>query len=153
METLYAYLLLSSAGLLPWSAYAERLHAAFLAQPDNGLLLELEWETADPLRSAALFWGWWSERWGDFDPAAFGKCLSRELGRLCPPELEALRRFGEKTYGLWGLLPGWLAEAEPFCALSYADDPLSWGDEAQARAIYGEFFRFYEDGTAAGEPH
>lgn len=36
-----------------------------------------------------------------------------------------------------------LDEEQPFWTLSYADDPLSWGDEEQSKALYEEAFDFY----------
>lgn len=43
----------------------------------------------------------------------------------------------------WESLPGSIQNIEPFWALSYADDPLSWGDEEQTRKIYEHMLNNY----------
>jgi hypothetical protein len=48
-------------------------------------------------------------------------------------------------YNLWEDLPGQIQNIEPFWALCYADNPLSWGDEEQTRSIYENMMNFYED--------
>ena len=47
-----------------------------------------------------------------------------------------LKWFAGRMYRLWEGLPGSIQSIEPFWMLCYADDPLSWGDEAQSRSIY-----------------
>ncbi|MCI8403228.1 MAG: hypothetical protein HFI38_14250 [Lachnospiraceae bacterium] len=44
----------------------------------------------------------------------------------------------------WESLPGNIQNIEPFWILSYADDPLSWGDEEQTRNIYKQMLHYYE---------
>ena len=48
-------------------------------------------------------------------------------------------------YSLWESLPGNIQNIEPFFTLSYADDPLSWGDEEQTRNIYEYMLNYYKD--------
>ena len=48
-------------------------------------------------------------------------------------------------YGLWESLPGNIQDIEPFWTLSYADEPLSWGDEEQTRDIYEYMLDYYGD--------
>jgi hypothetical protein len=36
-------------------------------------------------------------------------------------------------------------QMEPFWTLSYADDPLSWGEERQTHEIYEKMFGYYEN--------
>ena len=55
-----------------------------------------------------------------------------------------IHSFAKKAYNIWQLLPSDIASVEPFHILSYADDPLSWGDERQCRELYEEAFDFYE---------
>ena len=50
-------------------------------------------------------------------------------------------------FGLWESLPGNMQNMEPFWTLCYADDPLSWGDEAQTRNVYEHMLDYYEDET------
>lgn len=42
-----------------------------------------------------------------------------------------------------GLLPQETGQKEPFKALCYADDCLSWGDEKQTRELYEKAFQYY----------
>lgn len=47
-------------------------------------------------------------------------------------------------YLLWESLPGCVQDEEPFSILTYADEPLSWGDEQQSREIYEKVFGYYD---------
>lgn len=49
------------------------------------------------------------------------------------------KQFAEKMYSLWESLAGNIQEEEPFFMLSYADAPLSWGDEGQTRDVVVPF--------------
>ncbi len=42
-----------------------------------------------------------------------------------------IKQFAEKMYSLWKVLPTAIQHKQPFYMLSYADDPLSWGDIEQ----------------------
>lgn len=55
-----------------------------------------------------------------------------------------IKKFSEAMYSLWENLPPILQDEEPFYTLSYADDPLSWGDEEQTRKIYESIFNYYQ---------
>ncbi len=55
----------------------------------------------------------------------------------------SIEQFSEKMYLLWESLPGRLQNEQPFFTLSYADDPLSWGDEKQTRSIYENMLNYY----------
>lgn len=59
-------------------------------------------------------------------------------------ETMELPEFAERMYGLWGKLPDSIKNMEPFLTLSYADDPLSCGEEAQTRRVYENLFTYYE---------
>ena len=48
-------------------------------------------------------------------------------------------------YSLWESLPGNLQNMEPFWSLCYADEPLTWGDEAQTRSLYETMLSYYEE--------
>lgn len=56
-----------------------------------------------------------------------------------------IKQFANKMYSLWKNLPDKLQDEQPFFQLSYADDPLSWGDEKQTRSIYEKMFHYYEN--------
>ena len=79
----------------------------------------------------------------DIDYDVFGKFLLYELNTIYP-EME-IHNFGAKAYSLWNLLPKNIEQKQPFLTLSYADDPLSWGDEKQSRELYEKMFKYYEN--------
>ena len=56
-----------------------------------------------------------------------------------------IKYFGSRMFSLWKSLPGNIQDIEPFWTLSYADDPLSWGDEEQTRNIYEYMLDYYKD--------
>lgn len=69
-----------------------------------------------------------------------------ESGVFLELEWEAdIKQFANKMYSLWKNLPDKLQDEQPFFQLSYADDPLSWGDEKQTRSIYEKMFHYYEN--------
>ena len=78
----------------------------------------------------------------DFDIALFGKKLMEALKGIYEGASD-IKEFGDRMYKLWGQLPGRLNMEEPFHALSYADDCLSFGDEKQCRELYEKAFGFY----------
>jgi hypothetical protein len=45
------------------------------------------------------------------------------------------------------MLPSVIQSVEPFWSLSYADDPLSWGDVNQTKELYEEMLNFYQKDT------
>ena len=47
-------------------------------------------------------------------------------------------------YSLWEVLPTTIQHKQPFYMLSYADDPLSWGDIEQSRSIYENVLNYYQ---------
>ena len=73
----------------------------------------------------------------------FGKLFLDEL-KVIYIEME-IHSFAGKAYAAWNLIPKNIDQIEPFWTLSYADDPLSWGDEKQTREIYEKMFSYYEN--------
>lgn len=140
MEELTVYALLLRHGMLSEQVYHDRLDALFLKHPDDPLLLELEWEPrikyAIPLIERNV-------DFHSFDVAQFGKTLMFFLERIYST-CEDLRWFGKKAYAVWEDLPYHIQELEPFFTLDYADEPLSWGDEAQTRRLYETAFHYYD---------
>ena len=94
MEELLACALLYQAGLFPAGPYRETLDFLFRDDPEDPLLLELEWTAKDMLQ-----------------------------------------------------------KQQPFWSLSYADDPMSWGDETQSRELYRDMLAFYQRKTALSGDH
>ena len=74
--------------------------------------------------------------------------FSRILMNKCKEAYENesdIKKFANRMLNLWVGLPGTLQNREPFWTLSYANDPLSWGDEEQTRKIYEQMFGYYGD--------
>ena len=145
MEELLAYLFLRLVGIVSAKEYQDRLDEAFLADEENEILLELELND-DIWHSIALI----EERinWDSLDRKIFGINLTALLEHhyhMSPDK----RKFGEKTYSLWGMLPWAVSGEDPFRMLSYAGDPLSYGDEKQSEEIYREIFDFYKEKDGA----
>lgn len=139
MEELLAYALLMTEGLLPWEAYQEMLHALFLQEPGNELLMDLECEKGTLIYIQRYF------NYGCpvFDRTAFGTALMGALGRAYE-DCADLRKFSTKAYALWNILPADLQFEQPFWPLSYGDDCLDGCGEKEARALYEEAFGFYQ---------
>ena len=140
MEELLSYLFLRLVGIIAEEEYQNKLHEAFLADGENEILLELELND-DIWHSIALV----EEQvdWNSLNRETFEKILISLIENHyynCSDK----KKFGEKTYSLWGILPYAVSGEEPLRMLSYADDPLSWGDEEQSRNIYEEIFNYYK---------
>ena len=114
-----------------------------MAHPDDRTLLDLECETN--IQKAVIYirtradYGYLG-----LHPETFGRALMEKL-RDCYARCTDLRQFGHKMYSLWESLPGNLQNMEPFWSLCYADEPLTWGDEAQTRSLYETMLSYYEE--------
>ena len=136
---IYAILLYEE--LATENEYNKRLDELFLSTPENddlfNDLLYLEWET--DIKKAIIY-----VRTHIGQRCLFGKVLMRKLKEIYENHLD-IREFASRMFHLWEGLPGNLQNIEPFWTLSYADDPLSWGDEEQTRNIYERMLSYYRD--------
>lgn len=73
---------------------------------------------------------------------SFGKVLMKGIADYYNKCMD-MQEFGSKMYSLQQNLPEHISYVESFYILSYADDPLSWGDEKQARELYENAIGYY----------
>lgn len=140
MEELYVYALLCSVGFDRYAEFQNALDRLFLADPANEVLLDLEErETKDAILHTL-------HRMAEngVETEKFGKKLMAALKLLY--RSSRISDFAGKMYALWRALPEKLAREEPFATLSYADDCLPYGDEAQCRRLYEAAFDYYARG-------
>ena len=140
MEELLAYAYLLEMDLISEAIYEKKLNELFLENPADEDLLELEFLNRN--RKETVIYIQTHINYNDMDIDKFG----RGLFELLKPIYASvdIHRFGRAMYLLWQKLPGKLPMVKPFLILSYADEPLSWGDEKQCRAIYEEMLGYYE---------
>lgn len=139
MNELLAYAILLCERIVSDGLFNVQLDKIFLESPNDGKLLELECmgnaeKAAASVR--ALF------DYSKLDKVRFGKAIMKELNeysRSCG----ITEQFGKKMYLLWKSLPGCIRDEEPFSVFTYADEPLSWGDEQQSRELYEKAFYYY----------
>ena len=140
MGKLAALCCLWAFGLGGKEEYSAELDRLFLESPEDDFLLELEclgsdraaaWERLSPLLC------------GELNVDEFGRELFARLERLYSQNGD-LAEFGRLCHALWNSLPSSIDTEDPFYALSYADDPLSWGDEKQTRELYQKAFDHYK---------
>lgn len=145
MEELLVYALLLCQKLVTETEYNKRLDEMFLNTPENNDLfndlLNLEYET--DIKKAIVYIRT-HINYNNMDIDLFGKILMSKLKEVYK-NCSDIREFAYRMYSLWESLPGNLQNIEPFCTLSYADDPLSWGDEEQTRNIYERMLCCYGD--------
>lgn len=145
MEELLVYALLLYEKLLTENEYNKRLDELFLSTSENDNLfndlLYLEWETN--IKKAIVYIRIHID-YNHLDIDLFGKILMSKLNKVYKNDLD-IRKFADRMYNLWEDLPGNLQDIEPFRMLSYADDPLSWGDEGETRNIFERILCYYED--------
>ena len=141
MEELLVYVILLCEELVAEDEYNKRLDELFLSTPENDDLLYLEWET--DIKKAVIYVGTHID-YNCLELEQFGRILMGKLKAIyvnCPD----IKHFASRMYSLWEGLPGNIQNIEPFWTLSYADDPLSWGDEEQTRSIYEHMLDYYEN--------
>lgn len=141
MEELLVYALLLYEELVAEDEYYKRLDELFLKTPENDDLLYLESET--DIKKAIIYVRTHID-YRNLDAERFGRILMDELKAVyinCPD----IKYFADRMYGLWADLPGNIQNMEPFQTLCYADDPLSWNDEAQTRNIYERMLNYYQN--------
>ena len=105
------------------------------------ILLYLEWET--DIKKAVIYIRTHID-YNSLDYNRFGKILMGKL-KAVYENCSDIKYFASRMFGLWENLPGNIQDIEPFWILSYADDPLSWGDEEQTRDIYEYMLDYYGD--------
>lgn len=145
MEELYAELLLCYIGFHFSDRYNALLASNLLSNPENEMYLKLEDGSSDSLNSVVRFKRYWDYECGDFHCDLFGKQLFSGLKAAYDTHAFEISDFGNRCSKLWHMLPDSVSVAEPFYTLSYADDPLSWGDEVQTRELYEKVFTFYDN--------
>ncbi len=129
MEKLLAYAYLLGMDLIPEAIYEEKLNELFLENPADEDLLELEFLSGNRKETVIYIRTHIDYNSMDFD--RFGRAL---FGLLKPIYASMdFHRFESAMYSLWENLPGNLQMVIPFWTLSYADDPLSWGNEKKRR--------------------
>ena len=144
MEELLAYAILFCEGIIVTEdLYQKRLDELFLKNLDDEMLLDLEWET-DIIKAVTYIKT--NVNYQDINREAFGKALMEKLKEYYD-NCADIEEFAGTMYGLWESLPGNIQKEEPFWTLSYADDPLSWGDEKQTRLIYEKMLNYYNENT------
>ncbi len=138
MNELYVLALMRSAGFPMEREYEQSLHALFLRDGENDDLLYLESETDPKLALLYLL----ARIPTEADRAAtFGRCLMTALMPFY--RSQSLTEFTAGLRRMWRLLPSELSFENPFHMFCYADDPLSWGDEAQCRELCERILHFY----------
>jgi len=144
MESLICKSLMWKIGLSTGEDYNKKLDKMFLENSDSNLLLELESCSSNCDTTFDILRRYWKYECKEFSVDDFGKCLLKDLKEIYFSNTLPIKEYGMKCYSLWKELPSEIHTIEPFRALSYADDPLSWGDEAQTRKLYEELFEFYK---------
>ena len=146
MEELLAYAYLMRVDLVSYDTYEEKLNELFLENPTNEDLLELAFLIGS-MKETIIY----IQTHIDYNAMDCDK-FGRELFCLLKPVYKNvdIYVFGHKMYSLWKNLAGNLQAKQPFWSLSYADDPLSWKDEEQARKIYEEMFAYYDGNLCEG---
>lgn len=148
LETLFAYAYLWLCGLGGEEAYDTHLDLLFSQTPEDRLLLALECCSSNPEETISLLQHHFDYDTDIFDQNAFGQALVAGLETTFRSGVCSIAEFCRRCYALWRMLPGFLTEEEPFFHLSYVDDPLSWGDENQARELCEEIFGFYRKASS-----
>lgn len=146
MEELLVLALLLLEDMITPDAYEQRLDELFLNNSENeeinDFLLHLECETG--IIPAIIYFRTHVYEI-PFQEDQFGRLLMQKLQGYYQTYPDSIKSFGDKMYALWENLPEMIQDKEPFRILSYADDPLSWGDEELTRRIYEHMLHYYNE--------
>ncbi len=148
MEELLVYALLLYVGFDVEEKYQSKLDELFLANPTDDFLLELETMSGNIKESIIYISVNLKTKFkcGNSDNInydIFGKALMDSLKPFY--KNTELILFAEKGWYLWNSLPDVLWQTEPFWKLSYADEPLCYGDEAHTRELYEAMLNYYDN--------
>ena len=143
MEELLVYAILLYEELVTENEYNKRLDELFLITPEDDDLLYLEWET--DIKKAIIYVRTHIDC-NSLDYERFGRILMSKL-KAVYVNCTDIKYFASQMYRLWESLPGNIQNIEPFWALCYADDPLSWGDEKQTRNLYEHMLDYYKESS------
>ena len=140
MEELLAYVYLLSEDLIAFDVYENKLNEMFVKDIENEDLIELEYLSSSVKDTVVYIRT--HINYNSMDINKFG----RQLFDLLKPIYNTMdiENFANAMYSLWEGLAGNMQDIEPFWTLSYADDPLSWGDEKQTRKIYEKMLAYYD---------
>lgn len=144
IEKLVALCYLWVFGLDDKDDYYTELDRLFMANPEDDLLLELEGLGDD--RAAAWARLEWVESLLNVD--LFGKELFAALEKVYNENRFSLAEFGRRCYEMYFGLPYkpyQYEHIEPFLTLTYATDPLSYGDEGHSRDLFEDAFNYYKE--------
>lgn len=144
MEKLVALCYVWAFGLADKDDYVTELDRLFLENPEDDFLLVLEELGNDRAES----WERLGRLVDSVDIDLFGKELFAALEKVYKADVFPLAEFGRRCYKLWCALPYrpfQYEHIEPFSTLTYADDPLSYGDEGQSRGLYEAAFDYYKE--------
>lgn len=141
MEELLVYLILYCEKIIIYDLYQKKLDLLFMENPNNEVILYLEWET-DIKRMLGYIR--MNIDYQNIDCKIFGKILMSNLKEYYN-NCQDINIFANKMYSLWKSLPSYIQNKEPFWTLSYADDPLSYRDEEQVRFLYEKMLNYYID--------
>lgn len=141
MEELLTYAILAYQEIITKESFQNKIDELFLADCENEILLNLECE--NNVKKQMLYI---KENidYDSFNYNKFGKilmCLIKEYYINC----SNIEEFALHMYSLWESIPGNIQDKEPFKILSYADDPLSWGDKEQSKEIYKYMLNYYKE--------
>ena len=140
-EELLVYAILFHEGILVTEdLYQKRLDELFLENPDNEILLDLEWERDT---KKAIIYIRTQVNYKKLNEDKFGMILMEKLKEYYD-QCSDVRLFSDRMYSLWESIPGQIQDNEPFWTLSYADDPLSWGDEREVQLTYEAMLNYYK---------
>jgi len=142
IETLLVYTFLLESELASRSEYEEHLNALFEESPSHDLLLSLQWLSFDAKEIKKMIDDYFKKY--EIDHRIFGSFLMKKLRAIYRQNNIELQTFNSKVVSIWGKLPENLMQTEPFWTMSYAGEPLLWGDIKQTQELYERMLTYYK---------
>ena len=145
IEVLLSCIILVDAKLIEISEYEDQLNQLFLDNSNDKLLLKLQWCFSDINQMIKLIDDYLLNNEINYD--VFGRNLVKKLNEIYINGNVDIKDFNSKVLRIWGNIPNDIQLKEPFWMMSYASEPLSWGDVEQTHKIYKKMFNFYNEKT------
>lgn len=141
MEEFLAYAYLLGEGLIEFNVYENRLNEMFENDTENEDLIELEYLSSS-LKETIIYIRAHTN-YNTMDINKFGK----KLFELLKPIYNTMdiETFAKAMNSLWHGLADNMQDIDPFWMLSYADEPLSWGDKEQTRELFEKAITYYDN--------
>ena len=142
IEEIQALIFSLQADIITPKEYRDYVDVRFLEDPECELLMDLEFAANDLAETKILVGEYMYKTKHCLNYELLGHFLGRQMEKLYRRNEVTLEVFANRTYCLWNLLPGEIAEEQPLLALCSAGDLLPYEGESRTRKRFEDIFSY-----------